>query len=74
MKQIGLVEPKWLPTGQQTQNALKAVRFPTQDRSEKRGREGAEKGEDSPVIKDITMPGKADFGAGTTSPMNPNEA
>jgi len=27
--QIGLLEPKYLPTGPQTERALKAVRFPT---------------------------------------------
>lgn len=29
MVQIGLLEPKYLPSGEQTENALKAVRFPS---------------------------------------------
>lgn len=33
LSMIGLLPPKYLPTGEQTTNALKAVRFPTHDMS-----------------------------------------
>ncbi|TKA21878.1 hypothetical protein B0A50_08614 [Salinomyces thailandicus] len=73
LSMIGLLEPKYLPTGPQTENVLKAVRFPTH---EPRAATPAQSRNDGPVtkaIKDNTR-AKADIGAGTTSPMNPNEA
>ncbi|KAI7002658.1 hypothetical protein KC355_g9668 [Hortaea werneckii] len=87
LSMIGLLEPKYLPTGPQTENALKAVRFPTHEakpspssRSKQQPSNpkatAAPKRGDGPVtkaIKDNTRR-KADVGAGTTSPTNPNEA
>ncbi|KAK5111711.1 hypothetical protein LTR85_011756 [Meristemomyces frigidus] len=79
LSMIGLLEPKYLPTGPQTEKALKAVRFPThQPRPAKSAAAAmtAQRGSDGPVtraIKDNTM-GKAPIGAGTTSPQDPNEA
>ncbi|KAI7157714.1 hypothetical protein KC349_g5399 [Hortaea werneckii] len=89
LSMIGLLEPKYLPTGPQTENALKAVRFPThetkpsspsttskQRSSNSKASSAAPKRGDGPVtkaIKDNTRR-KADIGAGTTSPTNPNEA
>ncbi|KAI7107972.1 hypothetical protein KC365_g14746 [Hortaea werneckii] len=85
---IGLLEPRYLPTGPQTENALKAVRFPTheakpsssttskQRSSNSKASSAAPKRGDGPVtkaIKDNTKR-KADIGAGTTSPTNPHEA
>ncbi|RMZ02038.1 hypothetical protein D0860_07377 [Hortaea werneckii] len=87
LSMIGLLEPKYLPTGPQTENALKAVRFPTHEiktpstapnkqSSKPKPSSSAPKRGDGPVtkaIKDNTKR-KADIGAGTTSPTNPNEA
>lgn len=72
--QIGLLEPKYLPTGPQTDSALKSVRFPThQPRPAKSAAQRSSGGPVMSAIKDNTET-KPDIGAGTTSPQNPNEA
>ncbi|KAI6815548.1 hypothetical protein KC332_g4080 [Hortaea werneckii] len=87
LSMIGLLESRYLPTGPQTENALKAVRFPTHEikspstasnkqSSKPKPSSSTPKRGDGPVtkaIKDNTKR-KADIGAGTTSPTNPNEA
>ena len=73
---IGLLEPKWLPTGQQSENALKAVRFPTHVQRDSSGGSGS-KGSLGVLQAQIdnAMSGKAErTGVGNTSPQDPNEA
>nr|OQO23094.1 hypothetical protein B0A51_10678 [Rachicladosporium sp. CCFEE 5018] len=76
MSMIGLLEPKYLPSGEQRETALKAVRFATHVSSEARS---------GKVIGEKTLLGqlpKVDVGegatmgrvAGTTSPIYPNAA
>lgn len=60
MAMIGLLPPKYLPTGEQTGNALRAVRFPTHTNGGRReeskgpvmvGEEARERGERERAIK-----------------------
>ncbi|KAK5129568.1 hypothetical protein LTR08_003154 [Meristemomyces frigidus] len=75
LSMIGLLEPKYLPTGPQTQNALKAVRFPThQIRAPKPAAPTSTSttgANTSTSREDATTP---EIGAGTTSPQDPNAA
>jgi small subunit ribosomal protein S16 len=68
------LEPKYLPTGPQTENALKAVRFPTHlpPKAKLKGEE-KEKG----AVMEAVQGGvrrKRGVGVGTTSPMDPNQS
>ncbi|KAF2725326.1 ribosomal protein S16 [Polychaeton citri CBS 116435] len=74
LSMIGLLEPKYLPTGAQTENALKAVRFPTHLPKQPSVKQGSTEGPITAAIKDNLTPGKSKTGAGTTSPMDPNAA
>ncbi|KAK4542461.1 hypothetical protein LTR36_006713 [Oleoguttula mirabilis] len=74
LSMIGLLEPKYLPTGPQTEKALKAVRFPThQPRPAKSSAALSGAGPVTSAIRDNTS-SQAGIGAGTTSPQDPNEA
>ncbi|KAK5170319.1 37S ribosomal protein S16, mitochondrial [Saxophila tyrrhenica] len=80
MGMIGLMPPKYLPTGEQTQNALKAVRFPThvspEEKREARWNRERSKG---PIMKAMeenagrSREGEV-TGVGNTSPQDPNKA
>ena len=72
--------PKYLPTGEQTQNALKAVRFPTHVSFEEK-REARWKREESkgPVMKAVEENARRAreeeiTGVSNTSPQDPNQA
>ena len=75
--QIGLLEPKYLPSGEQTENALKAVRFPTQAPRTGKGvtdavRQQRQQGQLPPA--DVAEGATRGSVAGTTSPQDPNAA
>jgi small subunit ribosomal protein S16 len=72
--QIGLLEPKYLPSGEQTENALKAVRFPTHAvtdavRAHVRKPQGQ-----LPSAAEVVEGERKGEVAGTTSPQDPNAA
>ncbi|KAM0722657.1 hypothetical protein Q7P37_002098 [Cladosporium fusiforme] len=71
---IGLVEPKYLPSGEQTENALKAVRFPTQ--KPKSVTEAVRAHRQQGQLPPANTAEGATRGsvAGTTSPNDPNAA
>lgn len=73
-EQIGLLEPKYLPSGEQTENALKAVRFPTQKPKSVTDavRQHRQQGQLPPA--DTAEGATSGSVAGTTSPNNPNAA
>lgn len=73
-EQIGLLEPKYLSSGEQTENALKAVRFPTQKPKSVTDavRQHRQQGQLPPV--DTAEGATSGSVAGTTSPSNPNAA
>lgn len=68
--QIGLLEPKYLPTGPQTEKALKAVRFPTQKTAES----SQSNGPVTKAIKAKQAKNSKAIGANITSPVDPNAA
>jgi small subunit ribosomal protein S16 len=72
---IGLLEPKYLPSGEQTENALKAVRFPTHSA---RGVTDAVRAHVKPQgqlpAADVAEGATKGEVAGTTSPQDPNAA
>lgn len=79
-EQIGLVEPRWLATGEQTENALKAVRFKTNlPEAKQLLRAGAIQTmttkaahrKSKVTVTKGEIPGEA---TGTTSPQDPNAA
>lgn len=75
--QIGLLEPKYLPSGEQTENALKAVRFPTHEAKTGKGvtdavRAHRQQGQLPP--SDTAEGATSGSVAGTTSPQDPNAA
>jgi small subunit ribosomal protein S16 len=72
--QIGLLEPKYLPSGEQTENALKAVRFPTQAQKTVTDavRQQRQQGQLPPA--DTAEGATSGSVAGTTSPQDPNAA
>jgi len=72
--QIGLLEPRYLPTGPQTDKALKAVRFPTHQPP--RDRQQTPKSGTRATTDSISKSTRkaATIGAGTTSPEDPNAA
>ena len=78
--QIGLLEPKYLPSGEQTENALKAVRFPTHAPTESRSGKGvtgavrAHMKQGQLPAADIAEGATEGSVAGTTSPQDPNAA
>jgi len=80
LHQIGLLEPKYLPSGEQTENALKAVRFPTQQAPKKGGVTDAVRahvkpqGQLPPAAADVAEGATKGAVAGTTSPQDPNAA
>jgi hypothetical protein len=70
LRQIGLLEPRYLPNGPQTQNALEAVRFPTHHlppatRSITRAAEEARKAARRAAERVATL--KQQMGAGATT-------
>ncbi|GAB7336481.1 hypothetical protein MBLNU13_g09767t1 [Cladosporium sp. NU13] len=77
LSMIGLLEPKYLPSGEQTENALKAVRFPTQaPRTGKGVTDAVRKQRQQGQLPPAHTAKSATSGsvAGTTSPQDPNAA
>ena len=65
------MEPKYLPSGEQTENALKAVRFPTHEPKSGRGVTDAVRKVQGQLPAADVSEAKV---AGTTSPQDPNAA